>query len=102
MKGSIHFNKDRQQWRIAFRWHGKRYNISRYKGRLMVKTHPDNRVHLCRGHFKEYTEQNPLFGRHVGRYWWQPCVRGKKEKGIIAKDYIVDESFQKVSGTKND
>ena len=43
MKGSIHFNKDRQQWRIAFRWNGKRYNISRYKGRLMAKTHPDNR-----------------------------------------------------------
>lgn len=46
------------------------------------------RVHLCRGHFKEYTPENPLFGRLVGRYWWQPTVRGKGE-GIIEKEYHV-------------
>lgn len=47
-----------------------------------------NRVHLCRGHFKEFTEQKPLFGKFTGRYWWQPSVRGKGE-GMIVKDYAV-------------
>ena len=45
------------------------------------------RLHLCRGHFKEYTEDAPLFGRCTGRYWWQPQVRGKAALGIVDKDY---------------
>lgn len=49
------------------------------------------RVHLCRGHFKEYTKDKPLFGRLVGRYWWQPTVRGKGE-GVIEKEYHVKVS----------
>jgi len=50
----------------------------------------DNRVHLCRGHFKTYTDANPLFGRVTGRFWWQPAVRGDKEKGVVMKDYKVE------------
>jgi hypothetical protein len=50
----------------------------------------ENRVHLCRGHFKTYTEENPLFGRLTGRYWWQPSVRGNKKKGVVMKDYKVE------------
>jgi hypothetical protein len=50
----------------------------------------ENRVHLCRGHFKEYTEDNPLFGKFTGRYWWQPSVRGNKAKGVVMKDYKVE------------
>lgn len=49
----------------------------------------ENRVHLCRGHFKTYTEKNPLFGSHTGRYWWQSSVRGNKAKGVVMKDYEV-------------
>ncbi len=48
------------------------------------------RVHLCRGHFKTYTEDSPLFGRYTGRFWWQPQVRGEKQKGIVQKDYNVE------------
>lgn len=48
-----------------------------------------HRVHLCRGHFKEYTKENPLFGKYVGRFWWQPMVRGDKKRGILNKDYDV-------------
>lgn len=48
-----------------------------------------NRVHLCRGHFKEYTKECPLFGRYVGLYWWQPCVRGRNKEGMIIKDYAI-------------
>lgn len=44
-------------------------------------------VHLCRGHFKEYTDEKPLFGRITGRFWWQPCARGKAENGVVMKDY---------------
>jgi hypothetical protein len=50
----------------------------------------ENRVHLCRGHFKTFTKDKPLFGRVTGRYWWQPSVRGNKAKGVITKDYIVN------------
>jgi hypothetical protein len=48
-----------------------------------------NRIHLCRGHFKEYTKEAPLFGKYTGTYWWQPSVRGNKDRGVIHKDYEV-------------
>jgi hypothetical protein len=47
------------------------------------------RLHFCRGHFKEYTPDKPLFGKLTGLYWWQPMVRGNKELGIVHKDYEV-------------
>lgn len=46
-----------------------------------------NRVHYCRGHFKEYSSDRPLFGKYVGRYWFNPQVRGSKSQGVIEKDY---------------
>lgn len=49
----------------------------------------NNRIHLCRGHFKTYTQDNPLFGRITGRFWWQPAVRGRNRNGIVMKDYQV-------------
>ena len=49
----------------------------------------NNRIHLCRGHFKEYTPEKPLFGKFTGRYWWQPSVRGKNKNGVVMKDYEV-------------
>lgn len=45
------------------------------------------RVHFCRGHFKTYTEDAPLFGKFTGRYWWQRQVRGNPIQGFSAKDY---------------
>lgn len=61
------------------------------KGETRLKTDPlyHNRVHLCRGHFKEYTEDKPLFGKCTGLYWWQPHVRGQNKDGIIVKDYNI-------------
>ena len=64
-------------------------------GKQNKSNHPhgqgDNttRLHLCRGHFKTYTEKSPLLGKFTGRYWWQPQARGNKEAGIIKKDYAV-------------
>ena len=48
-----------------------------------------NRIHLCRGHFKEYTDKQPLFGKYTGLYWWQPHVRGRNRTGVVAKDYSL-------------
>ncbi len=49
-----------------------------------------NRVHLCRGHMKEYGEEKPLFGKYVGRFWFPPHVRGNKKEGIVDKNYILE------------
>ena len=49
----------------------------------------ENRIHLCRGHFKEYSSDKPLFGKYTGRYWWQPSVRGRNTDGVVMKDYEV-------------
>lgn len=45
--------------------------------------------HLCRGHFATYTDEKPLFGKHVGRFWIPPHMKGKKENGEIVKDYAI-------------
>jgi hypothetical protein len=46
--------------------------------------------HFCRGHFKHYTAARPLFGRHVGSYWWDAQARGSLKSGIVTKDYALD------------
>jgi hypothetical protein len=48
-----------------------------------------NPLHICRGHFKTFTNEHPLFGRHTGTYWWSDQVRGKREIGIVEKDYSL-------------
>ena len=50
------------------------------------------RIHFCRGHFKEYTAENPLFGKHVGLYWWPAHVKGQNREGIVLKDYELQVS----------
>jgi len=55
----------------------------------------DNRVHLCRGHFKTYTKKKPLFGNITGRFWWQPSVRGQNKNGVVMKDYKVETIAKK-------
>ena len=46
-------------------------------------------LHICRGHFKTFTEDAPLFGKHIGTYWWPSYVRGSAEEGVVEKDYRV-------------
>jgi hypothetical protein len=46
-------------------------------------------LHICRGHFKTFTEEAPLFGKRVGTYWWPAHVRGSSEEGVVVKDYRV-------------
>ena len=49
------------------------------------------RFHLCRGHFKTFTEERPLFGKYSGTFWWNPQSRGDRSKGVIEKDYSVKQ-----------
>jgi len=49
-----------------------------------------NRIHFCRGHFKEYTAEKPLLGKHTGLYWWSPHIRGRNKNGMVLKDYQME------------
>lgn len=51
-------------------------------------------LHICRGHFATYTEDAPLFGKHVGTFWKPMHVRGSADAGVVEKDYkvIADDS----------
>ncbi|MDO8607291.1 MAG: hypothetical protein Q7R40_12205 [Phaeospirillum sp.] len=46
-------------------------------------------LHICRGHFRTYTEEKPMFGRYVGTVWTPSHVRGTTEAGQVVKDYRV-------------
>lgn len=45
--------------------------------------------HQVRGHFKTFTTEAPLLGKHTGTYWWGWQVRGNKENGVVVSDYKV-------------
>ncbi|HSN36360.1 MAG TPA: hypothetical protein VLT34_08430 [Arthrobacter sp.] len=47
------------------------------------------RRHLARGHFKTFTEDAPLLGKHVGTYWWGWQLRGQEGSGVIEKTYTL-------------
>lgn len=47
------------------------------------------RFHLCRGHFKTYTEDSKLFGKYAGTFWWNPQSRGDRSRGAVEKEYSV-------------
>lgn len=99
---------------VEFREHnsgvGKKRERQEHKGlvwhRLVIKksvrggsgkssdgeTHePVNRMHLMRGHFKTYTKENPLLGKHTGTWWWSPTVRGDATVGHVIKEYEVQK-----------
>lgn len=47
------------------------------------------RLHICRGHFKTYTDERPLFGRLTGTFWVPQHMRGDMDVGVVAKDYEI-------------
>lgn len=61
----------------------KRY-ASKDEGQPQEKVMP---LHLVRGHFKTFTEEKPLLGKIVGRFWWPSHARGSAEIGLVHKDY---------------
>ncbi|MFD9950230.1 hypothetical protein ACFWYW_56070 [Nonomuraea sp. NPDC059023] len=46
-------------------------------------------LHLCRGHFKTYRPEAPLFGKLSGQYWWKEHPRGNAEHGEVHASYRV-------------
>jgi hypothetical protein len=52
---------------------------------------PRHALHICRGHFKTFTDEAPLFGRYTGTYYWEEHVRGTPVKGVVVKDYNVQQ-----------
>lgn len=46
-------------------------------------------LHICRGHFKNYSNGKGLFGKYKGLYWWDMNLRGNSENGTVVKDYKV-------------
>jgi hypothetical protein len=46
-------------------------------------------MHICRGHFKTFTAEAPLFGKLTGAYWWADHVRGDERRGRSDHDYRV-------------
>lgn len=46
-------------------------------------------LHLVRGHFKTYSNDAPLLGKHVGTWWWGWQARGHKDKGLVIPTYEV-------------
>jgi hypothetical protein len=56
--------------------------------RAAEAAHPGQPIplHLCRGHFKTFTTERPLLGRHTGTYWWEPHLRGSADNGVVIHD----------------
>lgn len=53
------------------------------------KTGLKQALHICRGHFKDFSKGKGLFGKYKGLYWWDSAVRGSVSEGIVDKDYAV-------------
>lgn len=50
----------------------------------------DYAAHICRGHFKTFTDEAPLLGKFVGTYWWDAHVRGRDKTHVVDKDYELE------------
>jgi hypothetical protein len=46
-------------------------------------------MHICRGHFRDYTQGKGLFGKYHGMFWIESHVKGSKEKGEVEKEYNI-------------
>lgn len=49
-------------------------------------------LHKVRGHFKHFTAEKPLLGKHTGTYWWGWQARGNKRYGEVKSDYRVEDN----------
>jgi len=72
-----------------FDYHVLKIKVPGKSGASTTANGNHNRLHLCRGHFKEFTKEKPLFGKFDGLYWWDAHVRGQNQKGIVMKDYTL-------------
>jgi ribosomal protein S14 len=47
-------------------------------------------LHICRGHFRTYSEEKPLFGRVSGTFFIPAHARGSASEGVVVPQYAVD------------
>jgi hypothetical protein len=45
-------------------------------------------MHFIRGSFRTYTSDAPLFGKHVGTWFWHPRIGGNDPNRFLDKDYV--------------
>lgn len=48
-------------------------------------------IHVCRGHFRTYTDERPLFGKVAGTFFISAHIRGDEKEGTVLKDYSLDK-----------
>lgn len=48
------------------------------------------RFHICRGHFKDYSDGKGLFGKVNGVFWWDASVKGSDSLGVIRNSYAIE------------
>ena len=48
-------------------------------------------LHLCRGHFADYTKGKGLFGKYKVEVFVPEHVRGSASRGVVVKDYRIGE-----------
>jgi len=53
------------------------------------RTSMDRALHICRGHFADYTAERPLFGKLTGRFWINAHTRGTLKAGRSTHEYTV-------------
>jgi hypothetical protein len=68
--------------------------VLRHEGQI-ERTGLKRALHICRGHFADYTEGNGLFGRIHGRFWIEAHTRGSAKSGVVVKDYDVKQPKEK-------
>ncbi len=76
-------------WR-PFGTKAERLNGSLYSGNAVA-------VNWARGHFKTYSAERPLFGQHVGRFWWQRHQRGLDRLHRIESTYRLSVTAEVAS-----
>ena len=47
-------------------------------------------LHICRGHFRDYSQGKGLFGKYKGIYWVAQHVKGTSSQGVTTKDYSIN------------
>lgn len=92
-------NRERKRWErrtegkplMSYRVLEIGYGEKRGRGAVRGETGDGQGValHVCRGHMRTYTEDAPLFGKHVGSFWVPAHLRGQKDQGVVVKDYKV-------------
>jgi hypothetical protein len=48
-------------------------------------------LHICRGHFKDFSKGKGLFGKYKDIFWWDSQVRGCADEGVVLKDYWINQ-----------